>query len=340
MKVVGLLLLFLALLQVACPIHAFSVSDCNSDWQSHSSRSSSSSRGTEESRPSFCSFAFAPNGVCIQPAYFVAVEEVEAKPQPTTGTGTGRIGTHVTPEISSTPQPRQAEPAGKQSSRQRYFTLRNVPGTGDCMFLAVALATACSMGLGANDVLLNAIARETREVVAGILEQSLQNTTSNSSSTTLVVTGNRLVTTRAVLRQAARECQLDEWEYLRQLRLTGQDGGLYGGGPELTVLTNVLRRPISIYELQNEEGEVVLLPAQQSPQQDPQSKNIQPIVCKGVFGEGVFADPLRHVPNSAVVNAALQPQGAYSWHLHILVVDSGMGNEKHACVLLPQTPSW
>ena len=205
----------------------------------------------------------------------------------------------------------------------------------------MSLATACSMGLGANDVLLNAIARETRQVVAGILEQSLQSDsdTDSNSTTTLVVTGKRLVTARAVLRQAARECQLDEKDYLQRLRLTGQEGGLYGGGPELTVLTNVLRRPISIYELLERSSSVVEQDAQaqiQQQQQQQQQQQVQPIVCKGVFGAGVFADPLRHVPNSAVVNAAWQPRGAYSWHLHILVVDTG--SEKHACVLLPQPP--
>ena len=205
----------------------------------------------------------------------------------------------------------------------------------------MSLATACSMGLGANDVLLNAIARETRQVVAGILEQSLQSDsdTDSNSTTTLVVTGKRLVTARAVLRQAARECQLDEKDYLQRLRLTGQEGGLYGGGPELTVLTNVLRRPISIYELLERSSSVVEQDAQAQIQQQ-QQQQVQPIVCKGIFGASVFADPLRHVPNSAVVNAALQLQGAYSWHLHILVVDSGNGdNEKHACVLLPQNPA-
>ena len=45
---------------------------------------------------------------------------------------------------------------------ERKFTMRNVPGEGDCMFLAVALATLASMGLGGNDVLLKAISRETR----------------------------------------------------------------------------------------------------------------------------------------------------------------------------------
>lgn len=51
----------------------------------------------------------------------------------------------------------------------------------------------------------------------------------------------------------------------------------------------------------------------------------------GVFGD-LFADPLLSMPDSAVLSG-LQP-GAYSWHLHILIVDASL-NEKHACVLLP-----
>ena len=51
----------------------------------------------------------------------------------------------------------------------------------------------------------------------------------------------------------------------------------------------------------------------------------------GIFGD-LFKDPLLSMPDSAVLSG-LQP-GAYSWHLHILIVDASL-NEKHACVLLP-----
>ena len=46
----------------------------------------------------------------------------------------------------------------------------------------------------------------------------------------------------------------------------------------------------------------------------------------------MFQDPLFSIPESAVLSG-LQP-GAYSWHLHMLIVDASF-NEKHACVLLP-----
>ncbi|EEC44660.1 predicted protein [Phaeodactylum tricornutum CCAP 1055/1] len=193
--------------------------------------------------------------------------------------------------------------------RPQTFTMKNVPGEGDCMFLAVALATLASMGLGGNDALLRAISHETREAVASTLEQP----------GILIIEGTRTVSTESLLKSAARQENLSTEEYLRLLRVEGVDGGLYGGGPELTVLCNILRRPISIYELDE--------------QQVGTNIDIQPIKCKGVFGLETFQDPLFDIPNSAILLSKSLP-GAYSWHLHILVLDVSP-TEKHACVLLP-----
>ena len=52
----------------------------------------------------------------------------------------------------------------------------------------------------------------------------------------------------------------------------------------------------------------------------------------GSFGD-LFVDRLAEIPEPAVISG-LQ-EGAYSWHIHILVVDSG-GGEKHVCALLPK----
>lgn len=101
--------------------------------------------------------------------------------------------------------------------------MRNVPGTGDCMFLAVALAAFASMGLGGNDVLLNAMAKETRDVVANVLQND-GNLYINDKSQPSVVPARKL------LKQAAAELGLtDENEYLEKLRTEGRFGGLYGG---------------------------------------------------------------------------------------------------------------
>lgn len=190
------------------------------------------------------------------------------------------------------------------------------------MFLAVALATAASMGVGGNEVLLRAISRETRDVVATVLA---------SETGSLHITGTRQIGATDLLKQAAAELRVTTDDYLRLLRTEGRDGGLYGGGPELTVLSNVLRRPISIYEIDSPtHGNV-------SHHQRQLDESTIRIVRKGVFGEGTFRDPLS--PDNAVLQVSKNSiVGAYSWHLHILVVDV-TSNEKHACVLFPQSNS-
>jgi hypothetical protein len=235
---------------------------------------------------SFTAFQFAPNGVCVRPKLFVENHQ--------------------------------------QQRKRRTFTMRNVPGEGDCMYLAVALAAMTSMGLGANDVLLRAISKETREIVASIFE--------SSNNGNLVIEEKRLVRTQSLLKSAAKSEGVTPERYLELLRKEGVEGGLYGGGPELAVLANVLRRPISIYELQ-ETGDVGTNSDNEIADEEDRN-SYQPIVCVGTFGDATFQDPLSDVPDSAVLSMDTLP-GAYSWHLHILVVDVSP-KEKHACVLLPQ----
>lgn len=251
------------------------------------------------------------------------------------------------------------------SSQQRpkSFTLRNVPGTGDCMFQAVALASFCSVGLGANDVLLRAITKELRNLTATLLEQQAEeaNDGKNNKNNQLVIrSASNTVSTAALLASATKqEGFASTKEYLAMLRKEGVDGGLYGGGPELTILCNLLRRPISIYELVEDEEEssdddddddrasgttaeatttattTTKMPGDGADNRS--SGTYCTIECKGTFGGGIFHDPLQEVPNSAVLSMSqhnLLP-GAYSWHLHILVLKTSP-TEKHACVLLPQ----
>jgi hypothetical protein len=242
------------------------------------------------------SFRFARNGVCISPQRFVDQHNGQA------------------------------------------FRMRSVPGDGDCMFLAVALAALTSMGIGANNALLKAISREQRKVVAAVLE---------SADGNFFLQGQQVVSAKALLKSAAaKECMTEE-EYLRLLRTEGIDGGLYGGGPELTVMANVLRRPISVYEVISDDDEAVHADTSENgaEQHTDEATNCSDdgtlerscyIECKGVFGQDAFNDPLRLIPDSAVLSPTLQQgfEGAYSWHIHILVVDTSP-TEKHACVLLP-----
>jgi hypothetical protein len=303
--------------------------------------------------PLFHRFQFAPNGVCISPKYFVSSSNQQ------------------------NPQQQQKNKVGEEEEEQRqlqYFTLRNVPGTGDCMFLAVALAAAASMGLGGNDALLRAVARETRAVVASVLEVPDGALLVSESSDRQQQPQQHpiAVSTSALLLQATKQLQLASTdEYLKLLRTEGRHGGLYGGGPELTVLANVLRRPISIYELLDVDDSTPAAaapaaaadrasPTTTSSDEDDESKSetttstttnppeLQRIVCMGTFGAGRFADPVETIPNSAVLQAL--PVGAYSWHLHILVVDvvlvddvvtvgGGGGRETTSTPSTPGTPS-
>ncbi len=213
------------------------------------------------------------------------------------------------------------------------FTLKNVPGDGDCMFLAVALATSTSMGLGGNNALLNAVADETREVVAQVL---------STPQGHLHVNEKRIVRVRDLLKSAAMNEHVSMETYIELLR----NGTLQGGGPELTVLSNVLRRPISIYELDEliyeEDDDNIKL--RDDTELRNNNKNVQKITsssiiplqfrikCVGTFGD-LFKDPCAEIPNPAVISGLLP--GAYSWHIHLLILDSGP-NEKHACALLPK----
>lgn len=156
--------------------------------------------------------------------------------------------------------------------------------------------------------------------------ESDNNDTTNDTTTN----SNNLVEASRLLQSATLQEGMPNTEaYLEALRKEGREGGLYGGGPELAVLANVLRRPIAIYEADND-ANMDLVDMQDD---DDDDDDCFPITCKGVFGDGLFEDPCEKIPNSAILSG-LQP-GAYSWRLHILVLDVGNG-EKHACVLLPQ----
>lgn len=229
----------------------------------------------------FQKFSFAPNNVCIKPSSFYATKK-----------------------------------SGNSSDQMLQFTMRNVPGEGDCMFLAVALATCSSMGLGGNYALLRAISNETRHVVAQVLSVEEGN---------LYVEGKRIVRVVDLLKSAARKENCTPADYIEMIRC----GSLQGGGPELTVLSNVLRRPISVYELDMEHEE--FLSIWNRPGDEKDVPDSCPIKCVGSFGQFFFQDPCFQIPHSAILQGI--QVGAFSWHIHILIVESD--REKHACALLP-----
>jgi hypothetical protein len=237
--------------------------------------------------------------------------------------------------------------------QNQEFIMRNVPGDGDCLFTAVLSAAAHGMGLdfqlpvslpssssatgssgsGSSSTSSSSrrmLSKTTREIVATILQ----------TPGTLWIGSEKSVSSHQLLRSAARELQVTPSAYLQFLRTPGVDGGLYGGGPELTVLSNWLRREIAIYEIdeqqQREEDESSHLEnSHQSPLEATTNNHHnhtlleQSMILRGIFGENVFADRLP--PDSAVRHV---PLDGHDWRIHILIVDTNP-SEKHACVLLP-----
>jgi len=174
----------------------------------------------------------------------------------------------------------------------------------------------------------NTMATEMRCSVANIL---------SSPEGTLYVNNKpkkRIVRCKDLLKSAANNEGLSTKEYLRKLRKSGREGGLYGGGPELTVLSNMLRRPLSIYHLKQTNNNI-------------QNSKSREIIRMGCFGEGLFEDPCQSIPDSIVSNAVFfsldsrssSPSSPMrpSWHLHILIADVSE-NERHASLLLPSIP--
>jgi hypothetical protein len=222
--------------------------------------------------------------------------------------------------------------------QNQEFIMRNVPGDGDCLFTAVLSAAAHGMGLdfqlpsppaslaAGSSSRQTMLSKTTRDIVATILQ----------TPGTLWIGQGKSVSSHQLLRSAARELNVTPSMYLHLLRTPGVQGGLYGGGPELTVLSNWLRREIAIYEIEQQQQQ------QQEPSHldsrhslldatDNTTAQEQPMVLRGVFGENVFIDMLP--PESAVRHAPL-PFGSHDWRIHILIVDTDP-SEKHACVLLP-----
>ena len=179
---------------------------------------------------------------------------------------------------------------------------------------------------------VKSMALEMRQVVANFLA---------SPDGNLYVDNNlgkkRVVRISDLLQSAAQGEGLSKEEYLIRLRKPGKDGGLYGGGPELTVLSNILRRPIVIYHLVASRRQPSL-----------RTGDALEIIKVGEFGKGHFEDACSKIPNSVVSNALFftvdgRASPTFSsplkcaWDLHILIVDAG-NREKHATVLLLSAP--
>lgn len=229
----------------------------------------------------------------------------------------------------------------ERDKETQFFVMKNVAGDGDCVFQAVLSSVFISMGMMNPDAAfsstMSSMALEMRKFVAQFL---------SSPEGTLYVnpqqTRKRIVRCKDLLQSAATNEGLTAKEYLSKLCKSGKKGGLYGGGPELTVLSNIVRRPISIYHLK--------------PQSSSDGATVDTfceIERMGVFGEGLFEDTCTSIPDSVISNAIFFTMGRgtqgpglsqvlgsplkCSWHLHILIADAS-ATEKHATVLLPSVP--
>jgi hypothetical protein len=303
----------------------------------------------------FTTFQFDSNGICVVPKLFI--EERQQQQQ-----------------TSEHPL--------------RYYTMQNVPGDGDCIFLAVALATVSSMGywnyntmytttgnmhntagvpasnsntsltdlFGTDDLFLRTVAYNIRNVVADIL-QTIPPPNDCRNRTLLHITQTRTISTVNLLQQASYELKITPTQYISLLRKEGRHNGLFGGGPELTILSNILRRPITIYEIDYNKTTTTSHTENNSNSNDysnyiDRNDNIietpitidsdaMYIVAKGTFGEGVFHDPLSSCNvdsnNNNQDNTTIIHQIS-NWHLNVLIVDVS-DHTKHACVLYPQHPS-
>ena len=194
-------------------------------------------------------------------------------------------------------------PYFRDEKTQNTFTLRNVPGDGDCMFLAVMQAALISMGLlNSGMPSPEGMARDTRKAVSNVLQ---------SPGSLVVDDGQPPVSTKRLLATVVAQEGCSPEEYIEKLETIGKFGGIYGGGPELVVLSNLLRRPISIYEFPKTETVMRL------------EKDCAIVQRQGTFGS--FGDAL---PGDSAIGTS------FSWHLHILVINTSP-EEKHACILLP-----
>jgi hypothetical protein len=199
---------------------------------------------------------------------------------------------------------------------ERSFSMRNVQGDGNCMLAAVHLAAeATVLGWKEGRSACPEEAKRLRATIAEIL----------SSEGTLYIEDDRIVSTTALLNSAANQEGLSPDEYLDKLSLDGPEGGMFCGGPELTVLSNLYRRPISIYELDDAQFRSMI--TEKNTISIGEDTPI-PIDKRGTFGLNLFEDPCVAYPGSAVATSR-------EWHIHVLVLDVS-AKEKHACVLLPE----
>jgi hypothetical protein len=263
-------------------------------------------------------------------------------------------GTCIDPNLFVTDDPTSNEDQQKLGT---CFTMQNVPGDGDCMFLAVALAATISTPPASttdsfrNQWLPETAARRGSVTMAHIPYYNISHTRSTEASTktartlrnavadilqqqpscTLFISHNRTILSHELLKQASNELHIHPSKYIQLLR---QTGGLYGGGPELTILCHLYQRPIHIYEIDYDKINTDANQVSNSSSHNRLNRNISilPIIERGVFGQGVY--DIIVDTDTWKVPQDMKHRNVDDWDLHILVVDVSL-TEKHACALFP-----
>lgn len=129
-------------------------------------------------------------------------------------------------------------------SDEEHAKVRQVPGDGNCLFNAIVVAL-CKVERGRHYSFdddddfqeLRQCAQALREKTVDFLEKSPQRS--------LHLQGDAYIQTCDLLEQFATQYGLSPKEYCDTMR---QDG-VWAGGPEIVALSNLLRRPIHLYEL-------------------------------------------------------------------------------------------
>lgn len=200
-----------------------------------------------------------------------------------------------------------------QDGEERTCYARNMPGDGNCLFYAVSVALSTNT-FGVHPRLdggwLLAGNKGFRDNIGAMLQSDAE----------LYIEGKRKVAARELLKDASLKEGCSEADYLRRLRQI-QGPALWGGGPELVCLANILRRPIEVFEMES----------------------AGMIRRAGIFGSPLFDDPLQRLDLARCTDDELEDAAlsglVHDWAIRVLIVDRNFpdaptpGSPKHALAL-------
>lgn len=128
--------------------------------------------------------------------------------------------------------------AEKDKDGGKYFLIRQVPGDGGCLFHAT---TVCLDYLFTNehrdfDAQLRKVSMKLRRLAVQLLKRE---------NDTLVMDNNEVISSVQLLEIVAEHYNMTPHDYCQKMT----QPRTWGGGPEIVVISNHLKRPIHVYEL-------------------------------------------------------------------------------------------